>query len=58
LPDDCSLEDIQYYLYVLGKVRQGIGRAGKEGTVTQAIVKEHFSNLLKGRSDYELADCD
>ena len=24
LPDDCSLEDIQYYLYVIEKVRNGL----------------------------------
>jgi predicted transcriptional regulator len=24
LPDDCSLEDIQYHLYVLEKIRRGI----------------------------------
>jgi hypothetical protein len=25
LPDDCSLEDIQYHLYVIEKVRNGFG---------------------------------
>lgn len=58
LPDGCSLEDIQYHLYVLEKIRRGIERAEKEGTLTQAEVKERVSKLLKGRSDYELADCD
>jgi hypothetical protein len=24
LPDDCSIEEIQYHLYVLEKVRQGL----------------------------------
>ena len=24
LPDDCSLEDIQYHLYVIEKVRRGL----------------------------------
>ncbi|NMG21364.1 hypothetical protein [Brasilonema bromeliae] len=24
LPDDCSVEDVQYHLYVLEKVRQGL----------------------------------
>jgi len=24
LPDDCSIEDIQYHLYVLEKVRQSL----------------------------------
>jgi hypothetical protein len=27
LPDDCSIEDIQYHLYVLEKVHQGLQSA-------------------------------
>ncbi len=34
LPDDCSLEDIQYHLYVVEKVKRGIERAGVEGTLS------------------------
>ena len=33
LPDDCSLEDIQYHLYVLEKVRAGLEAADVEGVV-------------------------
>ena len=33
LPDDCSLEDVQYHLYVLGKVRRGLERADSEGAI-------------------------
>jgi len=25
LPDDCSLEDVQYHLYIIEKVRNGFG---------------------------------
>jgi len=32
LPDNCSIEDIQYHLYVLEKVRRGLEDA-KEGRV-------------------------
>ena len=32
LPDDCSLEDIQYHLYVRQKVERGI-QAAQEGRV-------------------------
>lgn len=32
LPDDCSLEDIQYHLYVLQKIEHGL-RDAKEGRV-------------------------
>jgi hypothetical protein len=46
LPDDCSLEDIQYHLYVLEKVRRSIERAEAEGTSTQAEVKERFGKWL------------
>ena len=32
LPDDCTLEDIQYHLYVIEKVEKGI-KAVEEGRV-------------------------
>ena len=35
LPDDCSLEDVQYHLYVVEKIRRGIERAEKEGALSQ-----------------------
>jgi len=35
LPDNCTLEDIQYHLYVVEKVHRGIERAEKEGAITQ-----------------------
>jgi hypothetical protein len=35
LPEDCSLEDIQYHLYVLEKVRRGIESAETQPTFTQ-----------------------
>lgn len=35
LPDDCTFEDVQYHLYVLGKIRRGIERADSEGTLSQ-----------------------
>ena len=34
LPEDASLEDIQYHLYVLEKIKRGIGRAETEGAVS------------------------
>lgn len=39
LPDDCSLEDVQYHLYVVEKIRRGIERAEKEGTLSQEEVE-------------------
>jgi hypothetical protein len=35
LPEDCSLEDIQYHLYVIEKVRNGLARADAEGVIEQ-----------------------
>lgn len=39
LPDDCSLKDVQYHLYVVEKIRRGIERAEKEGTLTQEEIE-------------------
>jgi hypothetical protein len=48
LRDDCSLEDVQYHLYVIEKIRRGIGRAAEEGTLTHEEVEKRFS-LRAGR---------
>lgn len=39
LPDDCSLEDVQYHLYVVEKIHRGIERAEKEGVLSQDEVE-------------------
>lgn len=39
LPDDCSLEDVQYHLYVVKKIHRGIERAEKEGALSQDEVE-------------------
>jgi len=46
LPEDCSLEDIQYHLYVTEKVRCGLSRARDEGTLSQAQVEERLAKWL------------
>ncbi len=43
LPDDCTLEDIQYHLYVVGKIQRGIERAQTEGGVPQGEVEQRLS---------------
>jgi hypothetical protein len=43
LPDDCTLEDIQYHLYVLEKIRRGIELADTQGTLTQEEVEGRLS---------------
>ena len=46
LPDDASLEDIQYHLYVLEKVKRGIERAEAEGAVSHQEAKARLSKWL------------
>ena len=48
LPDDCTIEDIQYHLCVLEKIQKGIERAEKEGTISHEEVKKRLSKWLKG----------
>jgi len=43
LPDECTLEDVQYHLYVVEKIQKGIDRAGREGTMSQKDVERKFS---------------
>ncbi|MBI5015196.1 MAG: hypothetical protein HZB55_06855 [Deltaproteobacteria bacterium] len=42
LPEDCSLEDVQYHLYVIEKVKRGIDRAESEGTLPQEDVERRL----------------
>jgi len=46
LPDDCSVEDIQYHLYVLDKVRRGLDDARVNGTMPQEEVEARLSKWL------------
>jgi len=46
LPDDCTIEDIQYHLYVLEKIQKGIERAEKEGTSSHEEVKKRLSKWI------------
>ncbi len=46
LPDDASLEDIQYHLYVLEKVKRGIERAEAEGAVSHEDAKARLGKWL------------
>ena len=45
LPDDCAIEDIQYHLYVIEKIRRGISRANKEGAMSQQDVEKRLNKL-------------
>jgi hypothetical protein len=46
LPDNCSFEDVQYHLYVLGKIRQGTQTADPQGVIPQAQAEERLSKWL------------
>jgi hypothetical protein len=46
LPDDSSLEDIQYHLYVLEKVKRGTERADAEGCVSHQEAKARLAKWL------------
>jgi hypothetical protein len=46
LPDDCSVEDIQYHLYVLEKVRRGLDDGKANGTLPQEEIEKRLSKWL------------
>jgi hypothetical protein len=46
LPDNCSLEDIQYHLYVLEKVRNGLEAADKQKAIPQEEAEGRLSRWL------------
>jgi hypothetical protein len=46
LSDNCSLEDIQYHLYVLEKVRSGLQDARENGTISQEDAELRLSKWL------------
>ena len=46
LPENASLEDIQYHLYVLEKINRGLERAETEDTVSHADAKARLEKWL------------
>lgn len=46
LPEDCSLEDIQYHLYVIEKIKHGLQIADEQGTVSQEQAEERLKKWL------------
>ena len=47
IPDDASLEDIQYHIYVKQKIAQGLAdvRAGR--VISQAEIEKRFARWLE-----------
>lgn len=46
LPEDASIEDVQYHLYVVEKVRHGLEAARTEETLTQQQAEEKLGKWL------------
>lgn len=46
LPDDCSIEDIQYHLYVIEKVNNGLESAKTQGTISQSEAEQRLNKWL------------
>lgn len=46
LPDNCSLEDIQYHLYVLQKIQRGLKDAEQGRVYTQEEVEKMMAKWL------------
>lgn len=46
MPEDCSVEDIQYQLYVMEKVRNGFQRADAEGVIEQDEAEARLAKWL------------
>ncbi|GAA0349573.1 hypothetical protein [Bacillus horti] len=50
LPEDCSIEDIQYTLYVHSKIEKGQRDIDQNNVLTQDQVKERMDKWL-GQND-------
>ncbi|HEY3373638.1 MAG TPA: hypothetical protein VGK02_01050 [Candidatus Aquicultor sp.] len=47
LPDDCTIEDIQYHLYVLQKVERGLNDAEEGRINSQQEVEARMTKWLE-----------
>jgi len=46
LPENCSLEDVQYHLYVIEKIKHGLHIAEEKGTLTQEDAESRLKKWL------------
>ena len=46
LPDDCTLEDVQYHLYVIEKTQKGVERAQREDAVSQQEAERRLDKWI------------
>jgi len=47
LPDDCTLEDVQYHLYALQKIERGLKDIEEGRVYTQEEVEKKMSKWLE-----------
>ncbi len=47
LPEDCSLEDIQYHLYVIEKIKNGVARVEIEGAIPQQDAEKKLAKWIR-----------
>lgn len=47
LPEDCSLEDIQYHLYVIEKIKNSVARAEIEGAISQQEAEKKLAKWIR-----------
>ena len=47
LPDDTSLEDIQYHIYVQQKIDRGLNDIEIDNTISEAVFDKRMSNWLE-----------
>ena len=46
LPDDSTIEDVQYHLYVIDKVHKGLESVERDGGLSQEQVEERLGKWL------------
>lgn len=47
LPDDCTIEDIQYHLYVIQKIEKGLSDIENGNTKSQEEVEKIMSKWIE-----------
>lgn len=46
LPEDCTIEDVQYRLHLINKIRRGEERLANEGGVSQKEAEKRLSKWI------------
>ena len=46
LPDDCTIDDVQYRMYMINKIRRGEERLEKEGGISQEDAEKRLSKSI------------